>query len=260
MRLWPVMNPPTASPAAERWHRFFSHPAYVRFASVILDPERTAREVAAIRRLLSLERGSRVLDLGCGYGRIAVPLAQAGCQVTALDASEPMLELARERAEAEGVELELRHCDMRELDATEAFDAIVSVGTALGYVEARHGDATAIATAARALVPGGRLLIDTENREAKLRMAPRISFPMAGTTVWCDRSYDHLTGRWHERMSWGEGAHADEAEYSLRLYTAVELADMLDAAGVRVDGLWADFDEAPFATDAARMAVRGVKP
>jgi SAM-dependent methyltransferase len=251
------MNP-TAT-AAERWHRFFSHPAYVRFASVILDPERTAREVAALRRLLSLEPGSRVLDLGCGYGRIAVPLAQAGCRVTGLDASEPMVELARRRAEAEGAALELLHCDMRELDAAEAFDAVVSVGTALGYVEERHGDAAAIAAAARALVPGGRLLIDTENREAKLRMAPQVSFPMAGTTVWCDRSYDHLSGRWHERMSWGEGEHADEAEYSLRLYTAVELAEMLEAAGLRVDDLWADFDETPFTTDAARMTVLGVK-
>ncbi|HWM09268.1 MAG TPA: class I SAM-dependent methyltransferase [Solirubrobacteraceae bacterium] len=253
------MNAPTASPVTERWQRFFSHPAYVRFASVILDPERTAREVAAIRRVLALESGARVLDLGCGYGRIAVPLARAGCRVTGLDASEPMLELARERADAEGVELELVHTDMRELGAIEEFDAVVSVGTALGYVEARHGDAAAIAAAARALVPGGRLLIDTENREAKLRMEPQVSFPMAGTTVWCDRSYDHLTGRWHERMSWGEGETADEAEYSLRLYTAVEVVDMLDAAGLRVDGLWADFDEAPFATDAARMAVRAVK-
>jgi 2-polyprenyl-3-methyl-5-hydroxy-6-metoxy-1,4-benzoquinol methylase len=248
---------PTA--AAEAWQAFFAHPAYVRFVREILDEERTAREVAAVWRLLELEAGTRVLDLGCGYGRVSVPLARRGCIVTGVDASEPMLELAEERARAGGVAIDLVHCDMREIDAPEEFDAVLSLGTALGYVEAEQADAAALAAAGRSLVAGGRLLIDTENREPKVRMAPTASFDIAGTTVRSERRYDHLTGRWHERMSWADGAAADAAEYSLRLYTAVELKEMLEAVGLTVDGLWGDFEATPFSADAARTVIRAVK-
>jgi cyclopropane fatty-acyl-phospholipid synthase-like methyltransferase len=231
----------------------------VRFVSEILDEDRTAREVAAVRRLLELEAGARVLDLGCGYGRVSLPLARMGCAVTALDASEPMLDVAGERARAAGVAIDFVHRDMRELDASERFDAVLSLGTALGYVEGEQADAAALAAAARALVPGGRLLIDTENRESKVRMSPTASFDIAGTTVRCERRYDHLTGRWHERMSWADGAATDAAEYSLRLYTAVELREMLEAVGLTVDGLWGDFEASTFSADAARTVIRAAK-
>jgi SAM-dependent methyltransferase len=242
-----------ARATAERWQEFFSHPAYVRFASQILDGDRTAREVETATRLLALEPGARVLDLGCGYGRVSLPLARMGFAVTGLDASAPMLELARERAGEEGAVVDFVHGDMRELDAVEAFDAVLSLGTAIGYVESGDGDA--LAAAARALVPGGRLLVDTENREPKLRMAPRVWFDMSGTTIRCERRYDHLSGRWHERMSWD----GDGAAYSLRLYTAVELREMLEAAGLSVHGLWGGLDESGFTADSARMVIRAVK-
>lgn len=244
----------------EPWQSFFSHPAYVRFASMILDDERTAREVEALVRLLRLEPGTRVLDLGCGQGRVSLPLARHGCAVTGLDGSLALLQRARESARDDGLELELLHRDMRDLDAVERFDAVVSLGTALGYVEAEGGDLAALCAAARALVPGGRMLIDTENREPKLRMSPRVWFEMGGTTVWCKRGYDHLSGRWHERIQWSDGDEVAEAEYSLRLYTAVELREMLEAAGLVVDGLWGDFDEGEFHPDAARTVLRAIKP
>jgi len=51
------------------------------------------------------EPGQRWLDLGCGTGKQTVPLAQAGCDVTAVDASEQMLEVARQRAAEERLKI-----------------------------------------------------------------------------------------------------------------------------------------------------------
>jgi SAM-dependent methyltransferase len=244
-----------------RWQDFFSDPAYVRFASQILDPDRTASEVAGLRRLLHLEAGTRVLDLGCGYGRISLPLARLGCAVVGLDGSPVQLELARAAASEHGLDIELLECDMRDLDLERRFDVVLSLGTALGYAADEADDASALRAAARALVSGGRLVLDTENRETKLRMAPRVWFDMNGPTVWCARRYDHLTGRWHERISWpGEDGEVAGAEYSVRLYTVAELRQLLEAAGLVVDSVFGDLGGSAFHPDAERTVVCASKP
>src|SRR5712671_7891597 len=62
----------------------------------------------------AVRSGGPVLELGVGTGRIAVPVAAAGIGVVGVDTSAGMLEVARERAELAGVELDLRQGDMRD--------------------------------------------------------------------------------------------------------------------------------------------------
>ncbi|MGP4024117.1 class I SAM-dependent methyltransferase [Actinomadura sp. 3N407] len=257
------MTDPATTPTAavdDRWQSFFTHPDYLWFARTTLPEERTATEVAAVRRMLNLRRGTRVLDLGCGYGRIGVPLARQGSVVTGLDAVPGLLEQARRAAREAGVHLELILSEMRNLDAVERFDAVVNLSTALGYVADENEDAEAIAAAYRALVPGGRLLIDTENREAMLRTARRVWFDMGGMTVWCRRSFDPMNGRWSETVSWLRDGVQDSATYSLRLYSLTELRALLERAGFVVEEVWGDFTQAAYGCDSPRMIVRARRP
>jgi cyclopropane fatty-acyl-phospholipid synthase-like methyltransferase len=57
----------------------------------VLPAERTAAEVNGVVGLLGLAPGARLLDLCCGHGRHAVPLAQLGYRVTGLDLSRTLL-------------------------------------------------------------------------------------------------------------------------------------------------------------------------
>jgi len=86
---------------------------------------------------LELGPDKRVLDLACGHGRHALELARRGVPVVGLDYSEPALALARATVEAEGLEAESVHGDMRELPfADESFDAVANFFTAFGYFAA----------------------------------------------------------------------------------------------------------------------------
>jgi len=103
----------------------------------------------------SVAGASRVLDVGCGSGRLTVALALAGAGVTGIDTSAARLEDARERALAAGVELALVEADMNEPlpFADGAFDAVTS---RLSLMIADDPVAT-LRELARVLAPGGHV-------------------------------------------------------------------------------------------------------
>ena len=123
--------------AAPWWQRIFADGSYLRLWSSHLTPERTEREVAGVLDLLQPTPGAAVLDLACGQGRIAVPLAQRGYRVTGLDLSEQLLGVAREAADAAGVTVDWHRADMRDIPAewADRFDYIINIFTAFGYFE-----------------------------------------------------------------------------------------------------------------------------
>src|SRR5438105_5152365 len=77
-------------------------------------------------------RGGPLLELACGSGRLLLPLAQAGYEVTGVDTSARMLDLARQRLEAEGVisRCELVQQDMCALSLGKKFPmAFIALGS-----------------------------------------------------------------------------------------------------------------------------------
>jgi O-methyltransferase len=76
-------------------------------------------------KLLSLEVGSTVLDLGCGCGWTSIFLARCGFEVTAVDTNPRSLAIGRANAQSAGVTVEFIKADMQQFMASEQFDAVV---------------------------------------------------------------------------------------------------------------------------------------
>ena len=77
---------------------------------------------------LAIEPGTRMLDVGCGAGQIAIPAARAGVQVTGVDIATNLIEQARTRAKAEGVNAQFDEGDAEMLPYPDgAFDLVVSL-------------------------------------------------------------------------------------------------------------------------------------
>lgn len=118
------------------------------------------------RRVLSANPGAKCLDLGCGAARNALPLAQMGFRVVAIDLSQPMLDAARARiAAADAVQaIEIVHAPMAPLPFEDGvFDLVVAHGI---WNLARSGDEfrAAVAEAARVAKPGAGLFLFTFSR------------------------------------------------------------------------------------------------
>lgn len=102
--------------------------------------------------------GATALDVGCGSGLEAVYLARSGLSVIGVDSSRPALELARERARAAGVELDLRYGSALDLPVEAgSIDLALDRGCLHGID--REDRPAYAAEIARVLRPGGRLLL-----------------------------------------------------------------------------------------------------
>ena len=235
------------------WYADFFDDDYLRiFASELLD-ERTAGEVNGVVELLGLPPGARLLDLCCGHGRHAVPLARLGYRVTGLDLSRSLLTRAARAAADAGQAVALVEADMRRLPfADGSFDAVLNLFNAFGYLEDEAQDELVLAEVARVLAPGGRFLQELANREALVR-GWRDSDVLRlgdGLVVLQERTLDLRTSRDRVRYTL---LHPDgrrgTRHHSVRLYTLTELAAMLDRAGLELRAVCGDLDGGPLELD-----------
>ena len=101
--------------------------------------------------------GRTALDVGCGAGLLAEPLARLGARLTGLDASPELVAVAREHARSGGLEIDYRAGELGDLD--EQFDLI----TCMEVIEHVADPAAFIEALAKRLAPGGLLVISTPN-------------------------------------------------------------------------------------------------
>ena len=105
--------------------------------------------------------GLEVLDVGCGAGLLAEPLARLGATVTGIDPASDPLEVGRRRAEAAGLEIDYRNAGIEDLAGAERrFDLVA----ALEVVEHVPDPARFIAACVSLVRPGGALVLATLNR------------------------------------------------------------------------------------------------
>jgi ubiquinone/menaquinone biosynthesis C-methylase UbiE len=149
------------------WYQELFGDLYLRAWVPYVTSQRTLREVDGIVALLNLPSGARILDLACGAGRIAVPLAQRGYVMTGLDLSSGLLEHAKEEAAKAGVEVRWIHSDMRAIPFQDESDAVINIFTSFGYLETEAEDAEVLRAVHTALKPGGTLLLEFVNRDER---------------------------------------------------------------------------------------------
>lgn len=122
-----------------------------------------------------------VLDVGCGTGRLAVPVATRARAVHGLDLTPAMIRVAAENARRAGVQVVLHEADMRHLPfPDQRFDVAMS-HLALMHVDRSERPAV-FAELSRVLRPGGRLLIGVKNRLFERMTGPTGSRPSTSPT------------------------------------------------------------------------------
>lgn len=207
------------------------------------DDGEAQRHAPTIVRLLGLAAGARVLDVACGAGRYARALAGRGLRVTGIDLSDDLLAEARSRSpNLPGTPLYLRW-DARTLPFVGQFDGAVSLFTSLGYFDSRQDDLLVLRGVARALVPGGALLLDYLNpAEVRAHLVTQERLEVPGLQALVRRRIDEGAAHGPVVVKHVEarvpGTTTVEASFEerVRLYTPDELDALLTEAGLVPEG------------------------
>ncbi len=221
---------------------------------------------------LALASGGPVLEYGAGAGRVTLALAKAGLQVTAVDASQPMLDLLGERlaTQSRAVRERVRAVrgDMRKKAGLGQFPLILATFNVVGHLDGLDDMRAFLARVREHLAPGGELVFDVpvpspDELEAdpdELHPAPRFKHPVSGQ--WIRQTerfeYDPI----HQRLLVESELRVEKRRDSLtvplvlRQWFPRELEALLAYEGFSRVELFADYSDQPALGDVDMLVVR----
>ena len=188
---------------------------------------------------LAQEADGPVVELAVGNGRVAVPVAQAiGRTVIGIDRSPAMLAGARERADAAGVELDLREGDMRDLALDEPAGLIYCPARSLMHLPTWADKRRVFERVAASLRPGGRFAWNAFVFSHKVAAA-------SDGVHQVERGIGHTVHQFpHESRL--DIALDGGAQVSLWWATKAEWEGLIDVAGLEVETLYSGFERELF--------------
>jgi SAM-dependent methyltransferase len=217
-------------------------------------------EADEIIALTGCESGA-LLDMACGPGRHALAFARRGFRVTGVDATAFLLDKARERAKAEGLEVEWVESDMRGFVRPASYDLSTNLFTSFGFFEDPADNLAVLEHAHESLRPGGTLVLDVLGKEVlarKFQAMDAQESPSGELIVQRRRVFDDWTRISTEWMFVGDD-RTKHFHLRLWIYSGAELRQMLFEAGFDAVELYGDFAGGPYDTEADRLiAVAGV--
>ncbi len=237
------------------WKNFFDEIYFETYKEFVEQPERIRKETEAIKSALSLPQGSKILDLACGQGRHAVELAKLGFEVVGLDYSSYLLNIARERAGQNGVDVKFVEGDMRNLPFDDhEFDGVYSFFTSFGYFD-DEDNMKVLAEIARVTRPGGMILIEMSNPLKVIKNLYPFSWFEVGRYIVLEESwFDALTMRaYTKRKIFLDGNLIDERTSFVRFYTSAELSFLLKGFGFDVIKVFGDHDLSDYDVESRRI-------
>jgi SAM-dependent methyltransferase len=213
------------------------------------------------------EWGGPVLELGCGTGRVSIPLARDGLEVVGVDLAEPMLAVARRRVEAEPMPVRRRvrllRADMRDFRTDTTFACAIIPASTFAVLLTREDQESTLSSIHACLRQEGRLAFDVRMFDDWIqsgRLPPaRVASPDGRVDFTEERSFEFDESTRVMRATSTYTFHAPEHLGSVIETTAglvlsrAEVEDVLARTGFVVRAVWGDYDKTPLHAQSDRM-------
>lgn len=213
------------------------------------------------------ESGGPVLEVGCGTGRVLIPIAQAGIQIVGLDLSSHMLRVCRERLLCESEEVQSRvqlvEADMRDFELGQTFKLVTTPFRPFQHLTTVNDQLSCLESIHRHLAKDGRLILDIFNPSLELLVRdntgqefgeePEFVMPDGRRVV---RRHRFVAKDLFNQINHGEliyyVTHSDGREeqlvhaFPMRYVFRYEAEHLLARSGFALEDIYADYDKSPY--------------
>lgn len=208
-----------------------------------------------------------VLEIACGTGRLAIPIAQSGVEITGLDRSLSMLAHARKKAAEAGVNITWVEADCRDFDLGRKFALIFIAFNSMQHLHELQSLQAFFRNVKHHLAEGGKFIVDVFNPKLSiLTRDPQRRYP--------ERQYEDPDGRGtivlEQTATYDDAAQVNRIKWyftlpgqkdfrvedlHMRCFFPQELDLLLTASGFAIEQKYGDFERHPFASGAPKQIV-----
>ncbi len=205
--------------------------------------------------------GSPILELGCGTGRVLLPLAQAGYAITGLDNSPAMLARARQRLSTQSHQVcdrvNLIQADVRDFALARRYTLAFFALNGFMHFLTLEDQLRALRCIRRHLVPGGTFILDLPyisfslliSSDERVAVHDEYRDPKTGLPIykWVTGSVDQARQLQHVRFMYDQVqpdgvVKRTAVSFTLRYFFRYEVELLLDKAGFEVEGLYGSYE------------------
>jgi SAM-dependent methyltransferase len=236
----------------ERWFQEEYDAIYVN-----RNDQQATDQVNALLNYLSLEKGSRILDIGCGKARHLKELISHSMNAVGIDLSYYLLKRAQElhMATDKISILPVARADMRYLPFTQGqFDVVCSFFTSFGYFETREENTALLGYFADMVKNGGYIFLDLMNKDAVLKTLPKKDTQIIdGKKVTQDRTF--INGCVCKEITIEYSPDRVEKYHErVMVFEKEDLYDLFKSVNLSVQTVFGDEQGRPHTQDSPRMS------
>lgn len=204
-----------------------------------------------------------ILDIGCGSGRLVIPIAEAGLAVTGIDNSADMFAVAQRRVAEESVTATLVEHDVLRWQTEQRFGLIIiGMNTLMEFSNQTVLDL--LKTAAKLLAPGGKIVVDViqpfimadlDNEDGELAEDEALNDGGRKLPMWSGWSADHTSQQ--VEIKWRIKDDRKLIDFSNLFHYRYldQIIDYLPAAKLEIDAVWGDYMQELYDEDSERMII-----
>ena len=222
----------------------------------LLTAERTRQEIDFLVDALPLDPATRILDVGCGFGRHSVELARRNYRVLGIDPAAAMIRAARDNAQETGVNVDFQQVAAEGYFPVDPFDAAICLFTTLGQVPpaSTEDNRGLLTTVFNSLKEGGRFALELPQKQPALdALKPSDRFGSDTSYAQIYRSYDDETDIVTEQFNIVSPECTATYNLRYRLFTRQDVAGLLAAAGLQLVKSYDGYSSANLTDDSPVM-------
>jgi len=209
--------------------------------------------------------GDPVLELGCGTGRITIPIAKEGYEIIGLDLSDRLLKRAYEKTTKENLDIEWVKGDMRDFSLDKRFNLIFIPFNSIHHILTLKDMEKVLDNVRKHLKPDGRFIVEFFNPDLEIlnrdpaeeHEVTEYESPMTNDKVKITEITDYERAKQLMHLSWFYDSESNkrERDWTIRVWFPKEVDAVLKYNGFEIEKKFGDFDGSPMTNNSAQQIV-----